>query len=625
MKSHISDSLEVMQAVYKDACVKCAAKVSLRDLRTIRSRVEDEGMSFLTITLPSFARDFEQCLEKGYVGPQDFLNFKKSGAIPAFLQGLLGRIFSRETGRINDYETVQFLHSPINHHILVDCIRQICLAFKKIKLACTPERENRALESFVENERSFNVFPLPKREDELFKHVSLVLWSGLIHHIDVCKLVPRHGPGQTAERISGNQKYRWRFWHDRLEPYFPLIDSAYSPSCGEFAEQSEELKIVSIVHRDNEHPSRVVTVPKTLKAPRVIAIEPCCMQFAQQAISVELVERLERYRFTAGHINFRDQTVNGSLALTSSRDGRLATIDLTEASDRVPVGYALAMFQSNSDLKEAIEACRSRNAMLPSGQVINLRKFASMGSALCFPIEAMYFYTICIVALLEYHNLPVSRTNIYNVGRDVYVYGDDILVPTDAVATVLDHLRKYNCKVNSHKTFYRGLFRESCGVDAYNGYRVTPVYINRVRPKNRQQAKEIISCISAANHFQKKGFLNTSSLLFRRAEKILGKLPGIYENSPVLGRISSWIHDPPKRWNRKYQRSEVLCWTSRSVYRTDKIDGYAALQKSLFKLEGLRNLSLVRDRFHLERSALHGEVAIQRRWVPASLMTGYRQ
>jgi hypothetical protein len=283
------------------------------------------------------------------------------------------------------------------------------------------------------------------------------------------------------------------------------------------------------------------------------------------------------------------------------------------------------MFSSNLDLKEAVEACRSEKAKLPDGTVVPLRKFASMGSALCFPVEAMYFYTICVIALLEYHNLPVSPRNCYAVSRDVYIYGDDILVPTDAAATVLDHLRKYNCRVNSHKTFYRGKFRESCGVDAFNGFRVTPVYINRVRPKNRQQAKEIISSISSANLFFEKGYVNTSHLLFSRVEKVLGKLPGVIKESPALGRNYFCLYDPPTRWNRKFQRMEILCWVQKPVYRTDRLSGYAALQKSLTKLENLRSLELGRDSFHLERSALHGEVAIQRRWVPTTLKIGYRQ
>lgn len=296
MKSHISHHLEVMQAVYKDACVKCAAKVSIRDLRTIESRLKDEGMSFLTITLPDFCKDFEKSLEQGYVDPQSFRNFRKNGAIPAFLRGMLGLIFSKETGRINDVDKdISPYRSPSYTADLVACIRQICLAYKKIKLACTPERENRALESFIENERSFSMFPLPREEDEKFYLVSFLLWNRILRDLRVDMLIPRHGPGQTAERISGNGKYSWRFWHHRLEPYFPLLDSAYPVLCGEFGFQSEELNAVTMVHSDDEIPSRVVTVPKTLKAPRVIAIEPCCMQYAQQAISGKLVSLLESH------------------------------------------------------------------------------------------------------------------------------------------------------------------------------------------------------------------------------------------------------------------------------------------------------------------------------------------
>nr|QDH86857.1 MAG: hypothetical protein H2BulkLitter115474_000002 [Leviviridae sp.] len=67
MKSDASDYLELMHAVYFDACIKCSADVSdLRDLKTIKSRVMSEGLSFLTITLPAFCSAFERALETGY-------------------------------------------------------------------------------------------------------------------------------------------------------------------------------------------------------------------------------------------------------------------------------------------------------------------------------------------------------------------------------------------------------------------------------------------------------------------------------------------------------------------------------------------------------------------------------
>jgi hypothetical protein len=619
MKSHVSDYLEVMQAIYLDACVTCAAKVSDRDLQTIRSRVKSEGVSFLTITLPSFCADFERSLADGMIDPILFRSFKKRRAIPAFLQGMLGHLFNSETGRIND-EVLN--NSPTFASDLVCSVRQICLAFKKIKLACTPEREKRAMESFIENERSFSMFPLPREDDEWFSRVSSVLWDNIMGDIRPDQLIPRHGPGQTAERIRGNRKYNWRFWHDRLEPYFPLLDSAYSASCGELGFKSEELEMVSIVYSDNEQPVRVTPVPKTLKGPRIIAIEPCCMQYAQQGIRRALYRLIESHWRTRGHINFHDQSVNQSLATKASISGRLATIDLSDASDRVPIGYALQMFRSNPDLKDAIEACRSTRAEMPDGRIIPLRKFASMGSALCFPVEAMYFYTICVVALLRRLNLPVSARNVNRVSRHVWVYGDDIIVPARYAATVLEHLRKYNCKVNERKTFLTGRFRESCGVDAFLGKKVTPTYVNTAPPKNRQQVKELISWTEAANHFYKRGFLRTSQLLFEKVERILGELPWVSESSQILGRHHPWPTVPRKRYNRRYQRLEISGWVQVPVYRTDFLEGYAALQKSLMKLEGLKSLDAPRDGSHLERSALYGEVAIKRRWVSASNLAG---
>jgi len=638
LKSHISVYLEVLHAIYYDACNKCVAEVSQRDLNYIKSRVEKEGMSFLTITLPSFASDFEKSLELMKVDSNLFRNFRKRRSIPAFLQGMTSRIFDIETGRIND----DVLSSPFHFSSLVESIRQICLAFKKIELPCRPEKVRKAMDGFVEIENSFSDFQLSDEHSKSFDLVCSVLWDNIMGDIRLDMLVPRHGPGATADRISGNQKYNWRRWHTRLEPYFPVIDTCYSASCGELDYHSQELNKLAFVSELEEQPVKVTPVPKTLKGPRIIAIEPCCMQYAQQGLRDRIYSIIESYWLTAGHINFRDQSVNQSLALISSKDGRLATIDLSDASDRVPHGLAMRMFQSNPDVRDAIESCRSTGAKLPDGRIIRpLRKFASMGSALCFPIEAMYFYTICVVASLEFADLPVSRENVYNVSRDIYVYGDDIIVPSTVATTVLDYLTKYNCKVNSNKTFLKGNFRESCGVDAFGGNLVTPVYLRQPIPENRQQSHSILSWCSTARQLFKAGYVRASQLLFKGVESVLGKLPSTGDKSFVIGRNHYWLSPPlKKRWNRHYQRLEVRCWVPAPVYRTDKLEGYGALQKSLLKLLGVSlessrdSLSLTYqesiDRYlssivqedvkHLERSALYGAVVIKRRWVPASLV-----
>jgi len=623
LKSNGNDFyLEVMRDVYIDACMKCSADVfNLRDLETIRSRVEKEGISFLTITLPQFSKAFERSLELGVIGPACFSGFHhlKHEAIPVFLQGMLSQIFDRKTGKVITYEPPTDNKSaeglaPGDISTIVEAVRQVCRVFSKVELECTPKRVKQALRSFYEIEQDLQTFSVSSEKEAKFLAVSRMLWDSMFRDFNPNSILPKHGPGATADRISGNQKYVWRRWHDRLESYFPLIDNGYPLG---IPLDSEELEIVSIVPEEDEQPVRVITVPKTLKSPRVIAIEPACMQYVQQGIRDYLYDRIESHWLTCNRINFRRQDINQRLALKSSRTGRLATIDLSEASDRVPLSLAMKMFEANRDLHDSILACRSTRARLPDGQIIDpLRKFASMGSALCFPVEAMYFYTCCIVALLDCFNLSCTQRNIKFVSRRVHVYGDDIIVPSTYADVVLDYLHEYNCKVNTNKTFYRGSFRESCGTDAYAGYEVTPTYIRQPHPENKQQHDRIISWCATANLFYLKGYWRTATLLFRKLEKIIGPLPYVRESSGVLGRYSylgyesvhRWAKPKPftpfnkEDWDRRtlekdyskienptepfYQRSEIRGWMPRPVYRSDELDGWSALAKCFIKMDG---------------------------------------
>jgi hypothetical protein len=644
LKSNVSDYLELMESVYIDATIKCTADVSdLRDLKTIRSRVEEQGLSFLTIVLPRFCRDFERALSNGVVDATLFTRFKraKNAVMPAFLQGITRQIFNFETGEVIKNENTPFNGGfPIDISTLIESVRQICLTFQKVEMDCAPKRVQAAIRNFISIEQAFESFSVPEEDNTEFLDVSSVLWDDMVRDFIPTLSIPRHGPGATAEHVSGNQKYVWGRWHDRLEPYFPLIDNGYPLG---ISSQLEELEQTTILPENEEQPVRVVLVPKTLKSPRVIAIEPCCMQFVQQGIRDYLYDKIESYWLTAGHINFRDQTVNQKLAINSSLTGRLVTIDLSDASDRVPRNLALAMFRANPDLLGSIDACRSTKAQLPDGQIISpLRKFASMGSALCFPVEAMYFYTICVVALLKSRNLSVSRSNVHFVTRDLYVYGDDIIAPFTNADAVLEYLQKYNCKVNANKTFVSGSFRESCGVDAFFGSSVTPVYLRKERPKNRRQSSQIISWVATANLFYLKGYWRTAHLMFSKLEKIIGDIPYVSENSEALGRISFLGYRSTERWNYDLQRLEIKALVPSPVYRTDKLEGYGALLKCFLMMKRVpllrepaksledypRRLLEISDPTYrwiedpsrdrgLERTALHGAVTLKRRWVPA--------
>lgn len=626
MKSDASDFLTLMAGVYVDATIRCSADVSdRRDLMTIRSRVKAEGLSFLTITLPSFCKDFERSLADGFISPHLFPRFKrvKGGRIPAFLQGMVEKLFDRETGVLLAYEDSLHGNSSSDFSHLVDSVRQICLTFKKVEISCTPEREKAALENFSEVEHEFKDFSAPESVDD-FCRVADLLWGNILGDFCHHDITPKHGPGATAERVSGNQKYAWRYWFDRLEPYFPLVGSAFPLG---IVESLEALDNVTIIPRDEEFPVRVTLVPKTLKSPRVIAIEPCCMQYAQQGVRDFLYEKIERSWLTSGSVNFTDQSINQSLALLASDDRSFATIDLSDASDRVPLDMVKLMLRTCPDLLDAILACRSEMAQLPDGTLVGpLRKFASMGSALCFPIEAMYFYTICVVAFAEACNLPITLLTLEKAKDWLYVYGDDIIVPTCIADVVLANLQKYNCKVNSAKTFVTGQFRESCGTDAFAGREVTPVYVRRLRPKDKRQSSEIISAVATRNLFYKKGYWRTATILQEWVESLIGELPYLSDNSEGLGWYSFLGYRSISRWNSRLHRFEVITMVPRAVTRTDVIAGYPALMsfflsrpkwsiKDEYDLRRYLPAWEVSIERSLERSVLRGEVALKRRAV----------
>lgn len=607
MKSNVRDLTDYCECVFRDAFAKCTTDIVNmdRDLTTVRRRSGHEGVSFLTITLPNFGQDFERSLEQGEVTSSQFSGWRRRKSLPAFLQGLTKLVFDVDTGRILDEPDIT----------AVEGIRQIAFTFKKLSIPCSPERERRALSGYKEIEHTLSS-PMLLGDADLFCSISACLWNDVfVEDYDSLRYVPKHGPGQTAERVSGNRKYAQRTWTERLEPFFPA--DAYLMSCyTQLDDDTDGIRDVQFTRQDEELPVKVTLVPKTLKGPRIIAMEPVCMQYAQQALSRYVVALIERHRITRGHVNFTDQSVNRCLAVSGSQTGRLATLDLSSASDRVPLSLVRLMLQSLPDFLGAVEACRSGSAQLPDGEIIPLRKFASMGSALCFPIEAMYFFSVILVALFRETGLPVTSRNIFKLSREVYVYGDDIIVPVEQVEAVVKALTDFGCKVNANKSFWKGSFRESCGMDAFRGECVTPTYLRELRPDNRGDASRIISWVETCNLLYKRGYWITAAHMKSCVESILGKLPIVGENSPALGWTSFQRFVTYDRWNRKLHRFEVHAYVPCPTYKRDELGGWSALLK-FFLNAACRDSNAMEavDEEHLNRSPRSGTSCIKRRWT----------
>jgi hypothetical protein len=419
-------------------------------------------------------------------------------------------------------------------------------------------------------------------------------------------LVPVHGPGITREHISGNQKWVFRRWHRRLES----ANFTYGHFGMGSVRNLDSVRMPTLVEPEDEEPVRVVFVPKTLKTPRVIAVEPVCMQYAQQSLSRWLVRQLETCRFTAGHVNFRDQVVNQSLALDASGTGKYATLDMSEASDRVSLTHVSDMLQSMPRFRELVLACRSTRAQLPSGNVVTLKKFASMGSALCFPIEAMVFFASIIASRLVRAGICPTPQSVYSFGRDVYVYGDDLIVPANEAPATCTDLESLGFKVNRNKSFWTGRFRESCGADCYDNELVTPVYLRRDLPTSRKDVSGILSSVATANLLWKAGYRDTAVALRSAIERLLGALPQVPEDSPAIGWYWHSSTIPVERFNKDLWRRESLCLVPVVTRAADPLDGDAALAKC-FRLCG----SDFTDPEHLETSPRPYGLALKRRWV----------
>jgi len=555
--------------VAKDLAARCRTSAH-QDYRYVLERTKHEGLSFLTITLPSFAKDFEYCLEQGKVDETVFLSFRKNGRLPAFLSGYSRLIFDRRTGVLLENPDIGAIHA----------IRQLTLLFGKILLDCEPRRISAAYSEFLECENEVRC-SFGKKSHSDFQRMSTLLYGSLFSDIDLKiykgDMRPKHGPGATADSLYGNQKFTQRTWPVRLEHYFPYVDMVL-PGRSYF----DLLYEVDFVEPGNELPVKVIHVPKTMKTPRIIAIEPTAMQYAQQAV-LRLIQEGIKTSYLDAFIGLDDQTPNQRMAKEGSRKGNLATLDLSEASDRVSCETVSYMLRRHKHFHDAVLACRSRRARLPSGDVISLAKFASMGSALCFPMEAMVFLVAIFLGIEQGLGRPLTLKDVKSFKGRVRVFGDDIIVPVDYVHFVIQSLESFGLKVNDRKSFWNGKFRESCGKEYYDGTEVSIVRVRRKTPSSRRDGQEIISTVSLRNQLFNAGYEKAVDHLDSVLRQLLALYPVVGECSPVLGRLCA--EGVPTPLVTKNSIPKVKGWIIRSPIPFNEIDDWPALRKCLSSLE----------------------------------------
>jgi hypothetical protein len=583
-----------------DAAVQCRTSATL-DSKRIERRFEHEGIELLTLSLPEIGKAFERSLDQGQVTHDLFSLCGKQAGFPVFLRNFLALVFGRSDARLLD--------SPLPE--AVQAIRQLTLAFGKVLLPCSDAREKQAFVNYVECEMELRdaVPAIPSETLRTFSRISSMLFGRVFTEIDGNvydgKIVPRHGPGATADRLKGNLKFNQRVWTDRLERIFPSRENAipnerYSHLLDEF----------EFHEPGSEVPVRVVSVPKTLKTPRIIAIEPTCMQYMQQGLLECFVEYLERDSLVGDMIGFTDQVPNQDMARFGSFSGELATLDLSEASDRVSLRLVSSLLYRWRYLFEAVLATRSTRADVPGYGVLPLTKFASMGSALTFPMEECVFLTCIFMAYESKLRRHLTLRDVRSLKGRVRVYGDDLIVPVDLVQSVIETLEHLCFKVNHSKSFWTGMFRESCGKEYYAGHDVSICRVRRVLPRQRSDVQEVISVVSLRNQLYEAGYWGTAAYLDGIIERLI-PFPNVLPSSSVHGR-RTFLGYSEEGYDPDLQLPLVRGAVVRTRLPYSRLKDEGALLKWFLK----RGDEPYADRDHLVRQGRPDAVGIKLRWKP---------
>lgn len=374
----------------------------------------------------------------------------------------------------------------------------------------------------------------------------------------------RHGPGAVATREKGLEKLYFKETYHKVDAYLGYDSEAL-------------LRLPRQPYRSLERTepcTRVIAVPKDAMRIRTISCEPLTMMFWQQGIMDHMYNRL--FGQSSGalgvHFPFQDQTLQqrrawaGSCARSWGRRVQQCTIDLTNASDDVKCEHITSLFPK--DWAELLLTFRSEYARFEElGCEVELRTFAPMGAATCFPVESLVFAAICYAARY------FARDPWREEEGDWGVVGDDCSQPAYAYSLTLDLMTRGGFHPNLSKCCGPSVrFRESCGGDFFEGMDVT--YVRpRFLPKPSYAATAPM--VQMANGLLARGFRQTAQLL-------ASNCPGFVAlgDGPAYASIDlNWPNIGHVRWNRAYQRYEQKAMVEKPLpsTRLGAVDGWEPL------------------------------------------------
>lgn len=527
-----------------------------RDFGTIRNRTYAEGISFLTKTLPKIAKSLDLALKGGQFTPLSEFSHDKGTNYP--------RLFRRLLELVLDKKGVVKRDADIS---AIADIRQVCYLFYKYQIPYLEDTVDAAIKKYIEIDK--NISDVFDSADQMAAiYYAREVFSEIFKNFSLNNPVPKNGPGAVAGGEMPWERFKPSRFYPKLDGLVPYPSFYFYNDRHLFDHWSTWFDL----DFGSGGTAKLLVVPKDSRGPRLISKEPLEFMAYEQALMRLLTDHVESHPLTSGQVNFTDQSINGNLALKASETCQFATLDLSAASDRLSLGLVSEIFGDDT-LGRYITSARCEYSKTPYGR-IRLQKYAPMGSALTFPVQAITFYCLIVGRMIA------LGTPLANAARNVWVYGDDIIVPNEFTPEAIEVLELVGLKVNTEKSCYGGHFRESCGVDAYRGSDITPVKLKKLW-QAKPDVSTLKSWIDTSNLLFVRGYWRASDKIKSLVEKSVGKLPIVSPSSSLLG-FSTWSKDlalranNPRRWSTNLQ-----CWTYRgfrvSTRPVCKLDGWERL------------------------------------------------
>lgn len=623
----------------------------LEDLPKLLKLVETRGPGIVCIDLPGLGKVFDKTLSSGV------FDFSK---VPAPLG-------SQKRGFIFQNLLSDFLFEPHTGQIYKDVdpdfvflMRTYFYMHKDMIKEPHPDEIQTSVSTFIQGDQSLRTPSLswcsddlldgPSRPDKLSFHDGVREWEGDLFGyrpatcraalirlldrvtalsarmqgvVDPDELCGRHGPGAVADIRTGEDKYTFPNWPRKLGRTFPYEHHAQVNEWVSFQNPGS--------YSLHEPPARLLAVPKSMKGPRLITSEPTAHQFLQQGLLRWIRDTLPAHLRIA--IDFKSQVPSRELALEASRTGSHMTVDLSSASDFLSLWTVERCFRTNPSFLTALHACRTRyvcnyvKGTNPERGHVILRKYAGQGNATTFPVQSIVYTLLAITSVMfEEHgrHARVTPKTLRHAARKVRVYGDDIIIPSSCGHNLAELLEFLQLKVNWAKTHHKGSFRESCGMDAYRGYDVTPLYMQSPTLQSKATPGELVSWIDVSNNAYTKGLWSLSNWMVEQIpQKIRADLPILRDTLACLSLVTytRLRYFGRTRMNSSLYRSEVRGYTVQTKEVRERRNSYQSLlqyfverpQCGLDFLRGHEPLSNWASGWVVRRRLL-----LKRRWVPTS-------